>query len=462
MRKLPIILAILLVFLVQPLASASTSTKSVVYRINRTWQVPNGSTSTAAEDLVATIFIFDNRTGWASQQVLSENIQLNAGTYEIISTDDNRVVRASLGTLNPGGSRTITITQIVKVDYVDTGVTSSMVQGSVPTGLLQYTQPIANLWASDNPTITAKALALTENASNLYSKAKQIFDFVKGYITYAAQPAGTEHSALEAYNSRVGDCSEFTHLFIALARAVGIPANFVSGYGYKSEYGSNFEQMGHAWAYIYLPNVGWAPVDTLWERPEGEFCELSYDHLVLMTSDGMNLVLGSEIQVPSDKTSYFYSGTDPNVSLTETSATLVREVAVEPDISTAPMIEGGTWKFTVTVKNAGEQAISNVQVALQADSTYFDVPAAQNIGSLAAGNNQAVTFDVGVEASTQGSPVKAIVTYDTAYGTFQAETEVSASPNLGVAGSTSSMLLYALIGAVIGIIVAIAVAALLR
>lgn len=459
MRKLLIISAILLVFLVQPLASASTPTKSVVYRINRTWQVPNNG-STAATNLVATIYVFDNRSGWASQQVLSESILLDAGTYETISTADNRVVRASLGTLNPGESRTITITQVVKVDYVDPGVTASMVQDNIPTNLLQYTQPVANLWESDDPTLATKALTLTENASNLYNKAKQIFDFVKGYLTYVAQ--SIDHSALSAYNSHVGDCSEFTHLFIALARAAGIPANFVSGYGYKSEYGSDFEQMGHAFAYMYLPNVGWVPIDEVWNRPEGEFCELSYDHLVLMTSDGTDLVQGSQIKIPGDKTSYSYSGANPNISLSETSATIVREVAVEPSISAASMIEGGIWKFTVTMKNVGQQAVSNIQIALQADGTYFDVPAAQSISSLAAGNNQTVIFDMGVKASTQNSPVQAIVTYDTSYGTFQAQTQLLASPNLGAAEGVSSMLLYAAIGAVIGLIVAIAAALLLR
>ncbi len=81
---------------------------------------------------------------------------------------------------------------------------------------------------------------------------------------------------------------------------------------------------------------------------------------------------------------------------------------------------------------------------------------------MAAGNNPAVTFNVGVKASAENSPVRAIVTYDTSYGTFQSEAEVLASPNLGVAGSASSMLLYAMIGVVIGLVAAIAVGLLLR
>jgi hypothetical protein len=462
LRKFLIVGLLLIVLAVQPLASAEQPTKSAVYRIDRTWQIPNTS-STTATNVIATIYVFDNRLSWASQHVLSENIQLSSGTCEIVSTDDNRVVRATLETLNPGASETITITQVVKVDYVDPGVTSSMVQGSIPANLLQYTQPVANLWESNDSTIAAKALTLTENASNLYDKAKQIFDFVKGYIAYTPYP--TDHSALWAYNNRVGDCSEFTHLFIALARAAGIPANFVNGYGYNSEYGSNLEQMGHAFAYMYLPNVDWVPIDTLWNRPEGEFCKLSYDHLILATSDGTNLVSGSEIKIPGDGTSYSWTHgeTNPNISLAETAATIVREVAVDPQLSTAQSMEGDILKFYVTVKNDGAQTVTNLNVELIADNSRFEVPGAQSISRLDAGQNQMVTFNVRVKGSVENSVVTAHVTYDSLYGTLLAEGLSTVNVTVGgPSGGETNIMLFALIGVVIVLVVAVVAVVLLR
>jgi hypothetical protein len=462
LRKFLIVGLLLMVLAVQPLASASTSTKSVVYRIDKTWQIPNNS-STTATNVIATIYVFDNRLSWTSQHVLSENIQLSSGTYEIVSTDDNRVVRATLGTLNPGASETITITQVVKVDYVDPGVTSSMVQCIIPANLLQYTQPVANLWESNDSTIAAKALTLTENASNLYDKAKQIFDFVKGYITYT--PYSADHSALWAYNHHVGDCSEFTHLFSALCRAAGIPTMFVSGYGYNPQKGSNLAAHGHAWAFIYLPGVGWTPMDLIWQQPQGEFAMLSDDHLVLMTSDGANLVRGSEIKIPGDGTSYSWphGKTDPNISLTETAATIVREVAVEPQLSTAASMEGDIWKFYVTVTNAGAQAVTNLNVALSADSASLEVPSAQSINSLAAGGNQIVTFNVRVNGSVENSVVTAHVTYDSSYGTLLAEGQSTVNVTVeGPSGGETNIMLFALIGVVIVLVVAVAAVVLLR
>jgi len=428
LRKFLIITLVLITLAVQPLVSAEEPTRSVIYRVQKVYQVPNHSSNTAT-NVVATIYVFDNRSGWASQQVLSEQIEVSdpSASYEILRTEDNRVARVSLGTIYSGASKTITIIQTVKVDYVDLEIDPNAVQGNIPAGLIEYTQSIPHLWESDDPTIENKALELTENQPNFYYKAKQIFDFVKGYLTYVQM--GPEHSALWAYTNRSGDCSEFTHLFIALARAAGIPAKFVSGYGYDPTKGNEFEQMGHAFAFAYLPNVEWIPVDEVWSRPEGEFGKLSYDHLIQLTSDGKNLVRGTQIKIPSDKTSYSYIGLNPNIALEET-AEITREVAVETALSAAPQIQNRTWSFYVTVKNVGTRTIENMRVELQVDANYFEGPAAENISGLESGNNQVITFEVGVKASVENSPIQALVTYDNPYGTFAATSKVFVSPTI--------------------------------
>lgn len=418
--------AAMFVLFIQPLASAGNSTNSVVYRIQKTYEIPNSSSVTAESVVVSPLRIFDNRSGWASQQVLSENIQLSDGTYEIICTDDNRIVRASLGTISAGASKTIVITQIVKVDYVDPGITPEMVQGSIPSDMLQYTQPIAHLWESDDSAIDGKAHELVDNYPNYYHKARQIYDFVKDYLTYVEYPE--EHSALWAYTNPTGDCSEYTHLFIAIARAAGIPAKHVSGYGYQAQYGTSLNNMGHAWAFIYLPSVEWVPIDTRWASPEWNFCELSPDHLVMTTSDGTNLVKDSQIKIPGEcsKPSYTYYGlTDPSLTV-ERTATITREVAVEVTLDAASQLQNGTWTWHATVNNVGTQTIENIQVQLQVDQTYFAVPAVQTIDSLATNWNQTVSFDVKVkdialEQGVENSTITARVTYDSSYGTFTAE-----------------------------------------
>ncbi len=355
-RRFLLLGVVLFVLLIQPLASADESTNSVVYRIQKTYLVSNNGSVAATNVVVEPLFIFDNKSGWASQQVLSENIQLSDSldSYEIIRTDDNRIVKASLGTITAGASKTIVITQVLKVDYVAPGITPDMVYGNIPAEKLQYTQPVAHLWESDDSEIYSKAQELTDNYSNYYYKAKQIFDFVQDYLTYVVY--NEEHSALWAYTNRMGDCSGYTNLFIALARAAGIPAKHVAGYAYQPQYGTDITRMGHAWAFVYLPGVEWVPIDTLWGGQEWDFCKLSPDHLVLTTSDGTNLVKDGQIMIPGDcsRPSYQYSGsTDPNLTVDRTVSTIVREVAVEVTLDVTSQIQNGVWSWRAAVQNRG-------------------------------------------------------------------------------------------------------------
>ena len=460
MRKFLIIVALLIVFAIQPLASAEQPTKSTIYSIQETHQLPNNS-STAANNVIATIILFDNHTDYAGQQILSETIEVDGvpASPNITRTEENRVASFSLGTISSGSSKTITITNIIKVTQVGP-IDSSAVQGSVPSGLLAYTQPIANLWESDDTVLNNKALELIAGKSNIYDQAEAIFDFVKNYLTYQQQ--AVEHSALWAYNSRVGDCSEFTNLFSALCRAAGIPTMFVSGYGYDPQKGSNLGAHVHAWAFIYLPGVRWAPMDLVWERPQGEFAMLSNDHIIEMTSYGQNLVRGGVIRIPGNSVNYSFSGQNPNINFASTGQ-IVREVAVEPQLSTAASMEGDIWKFYVTVTNVGAQAVTNINVALSADSTSFEVPAAQSISSLAAGSNQAFTFNVRVKGSVENSTVTAHVTYDSPYGTFIAEGQKTVNVTIGTPSEGAlNMMLFALIGVAIVLVVVVIAVVLLR
>ena len=446
-------------FTIQPLASAEQPTKSTIYSIQETHQLPNNS-STAATNVVATILLFDNRTDYAGQQILSETIEVDGASPEITRTEENRVARFSLGTISGGSSKTITITNIIKITQVGP-IDSSAVQESVPSEMLTYTQPIANLWESDDPTINSKALELTAGKSNIYDKARAIFDFVKDYLTY--HEYAVEHSALWAYNNYIGDCSEFTHLFSALCRAAGIPTMFVSGYGYNPQKGSDLRAHGHAWAFIYVPGVGWAPMDLIWQQPQGEFAMLSDDHLIRATSYGPDLVSDGEIHTPANMVTYSYPhGQNPDINFVSTGQ-IVREVAVEPQLSTASSMEGDIWKFYVKVTNAGAQAVTNLNVALSADSASLEVPNAQSISSLAAGGSQVVTFNVQVKGSVENGVVTAHVTYDSSYGTLLAEGQ--SVVNVIVGGPSegeTSIMLFALIGVVIGLVVGVAIALLRR
>jgi transglutaminase-like putative cysteine protease len=67
-------------------------------------------------------------------------------------------------------------------------------------------------------------------------------------------------SVEEVLALRAGVCQDFAHLFIAVARAMGVPARYVSGYIHDS--GSRGAvAASHAWGEAWVPGKGWLGYD---------------------------------------------------------------------------------------------------------------------------------------------------------------------------------------------------------
>jgi transglutaminase-like putative cysteine protease len=64
----------------------------------------------------------------------------------------------------------------------------------------------------------------------------------------------------EVLELRAGVCQDFAHLFIAVARAMGVPARYVSGYIHAPR-GSGVATASHAWAEAWVPGRGWVGYD---------------------------------------------------------------------------------------------------------------------------------------------------------------------------------------------------------
>ena len=58
---------------------------------------------------------------------------------------------------------------------------------------------------------------------------------------------------------RAGVCQDFAHLVIAVARAMGVPARYVSGYIHSP--GEKATTASHAWAEAWIPGSGWTGFD---------------------------------------------------------------------------------------------------------------------------------------------------------------------------------------------------------
>jgi transglutaminase-like putative cysteine protease len=79
-------------------------------------------------------------------------------------------------------------------------------------------------------------------------------------FTYDRAVTNVYSSVDDVLELRAGVCQDFAHLFIAVARAMGVPARYVSGYIHQpSEKGS--ATASHAWGEAWVPGKGWIGYD---------------------------------------------------------------------------------------------------------------------------------------------------------------------------------------------------------
>jgi hypothetical protein len=108
---------------------------------------------------------------------------------------------------------------------------------------------------SDHPDIRSCALRLTRDAASPEDKAAAIFDWV--FKNVRKKPTVSIPSAVDVLKTLEGDCNEHTYLFVALARAAGIPASVRVGIAYA--HGAFYY---HAWPAVYLGE--WIEMDPTW------------------------------------------------------------------------------------------------------------------------------------------------------------------------------------------------------
>ena len=105
-------------------------------------------------------------------------------------------------------------------------------------------------------------MSLGELALRMLHLIAERFEYRKG-ITTAASPI------TDALDSGAGVCQDFTHLMIGMARALGIPARYVSGLIHpEAERFRGFTQT-HAWCELLFPSAGWVGFDPTNSCPVG-------------------------------------------------------------------------------------------------------------------------------------------------------------------------------------------------
>lgn len=122
----------------------------------------------------------------------------------------------------------------------------------------------------DHPIIqNAIDKALDDDETNPYWMARDLFNYLIDNMYY--EMVGGWNTAPAVLERGNGSCSEYSFVYIAMCRAIGIPARYVGSLVIRGD-DASMDDVYHRWVEVYLPNYGWVPID-----PSGGDKELPRD-----------------------------------------------------------------------------------------------------------------------------------------------------------------------------------------
>ncbi len=142
---------------------------------------------------------------------------------------------------------------------VDTSDTGGVVRGTVerlPLMLYLRESPLTIL----TPPLRslAERIGTTEKSGQLPA-LHRLLNEVNRSMMFMVGTTTVATTADEAFVAKRGVCQDFAHVFVTIARALDIPARYVSGYFLRTD--RIDQDAGHAWAEAYVTDLGWVGFD---------------------------------------------------------------------------------------------------------------------------------------------------------------------------------------------------------
>ncbi len=140
------------------------------------------------------------------------------------------------------------------IDTIDLmGVLRGHREGVAPEAYLRSTAPTLA-----DPAITRLAASVQQD--DPLARAHALSMAVADAIAYRPGVTTAHTTAAQALAQGEGVCQDHAHALIAMARSLGMPARYVSGYLHATADGEGHEA-AHAWAELFIPALGWVGFD---------------------------------------------------------------------------------------------------------------------------------------------------------------------------------------------------------
>lgn len=182
-------------------------------------------------------------------------------------------------TLNPGTTLDISLTEYIKLEFLPKPSPNAVTDSYLSANLT---------WNYDNGAFSMPEL------KNLLT-AKSIYDYVVDKLQYDYEKVNRQKSqktpaAESLLNYQSAICTDFSNVFVSLARKVGIPSREIEGYALSENSDlkplSLTQDVLHAWVdYYNFSNNTWTQIDPTWAnttRGIDYFYKLDFNHIAFV------------------------------------------------------------------------------------------------------------------------------------------------------------------------------------
>lgn len=215
----------------------SDSTSNIKVSCELTYEVMQPS------DFVFNFCAAANDQQIVSNEVLTTQPQIPISVVQILGSQRHRL-HVEPGQLVVQYSADVELRKVID----DAPSMAENTYGELPPETLPYLNP-SRYCESDR----LLAFAANEFGSSTpgYERVKQISDWAFEHLAYQLGTTDSSTTACDVLLSRAGVCRDFAHVGIAICRALGIPARYVSGYAVDlqpPDFHGFFEAyLGHRW-----------------------------------------------------------------------------------------------------------------------------------------------------------------------------------------------------------------------
>lgn len=257
----------------QSIYSSFTIVGSVEYDVKQRLKLVNRGPGSPSKQNLWVALISDV---YPYQEVKKRDV--SPGNYQLITDEyGNQIAEFDFSDMPPGSEIEVQINYRVQVNQLEHNLDNC--HGELPD---YFTEPELHI-ESQNPQILQLSTRLSEGKRNACEQVRAFYDYIGNELVYSYN--GGNWGAQAALGKMGADCTEYASLMMALSRASGIPARYVEGLSYTQEGKKSLARLEHAWLEIYLPGIGWTPMDPTLGRSsitrEQYFAKLPADHIIV-------------------------------------------------------------------------------------------------------------------------------------------------------------------------------------